>query len=121
MAYRYIADPTKLPEWTHAFEAADARQATMVTPQGTVNVGLQVDASEAHGTIDWTIAFPNGETARACSRLTPHGDTSIYTFVLEAPPTPLEALEGVLAVQSRTLADELVALARHFANARSRT
>jgi uncharacterized protein YndB with AHSA1/START domain len=59
-AFRYLANPTTLPEWTHAFRAVDDRRATMVTPSGTVQVGLRVEASEAHGTIDYTLTFPNG-------------------------------------------------------------
>ncbi len=111
-AFRYLANPTTLPEWTHAFTAADDRQATMMTPHGAVQVGLRVDASEAHGTIDWAITFPNGAMAKASSRLIPHGGKSIYTFVLETPPRPLEELEGALAEQSRILADELAKLAQ---------
>jgi uncharacterized protein YndB with AHSA1/START domain len=117
-AFRYLADPTTLPEWTHAFKTADDRQATMSTPHGTVQVGLRVDASEAHGTIDWTITFPNGAIAKAHSRVTPHRGKSIYTFVLEAPPAPLEELEGALAEQSRVLADELATLAKRLATRR---
>jgi hypothetical protein len=59
-AFRYLADPTTLLEWTHAFRAVDDRRATMATRGGTVQVGLRVDPSEAHGTIDWTLTFPNG-------------------------------------------------------------
>jgi hypothetical protein len=44
----------------------------------------------------------------------PHGDRSIYTFVLEAPPVPLERLEGALAEQSRILIKELATLARRI-------
>jgi hypothetical protein len=62
--------------------------------------------------IDWTITFPDGAVAKAASRVTPHGERSIYTFVLEAPPVPLERLEGALAEQSRILTMELAALAR---------
>ena len=111
VAFRYLADPANLPEWTHAFRAADGRQATMATPRGEVRVGLRVSASEAHGTIDWIMTFPDGSAAKASSRLVPHGAKSIYTFVLEAPPVPLEELEGALAEQSRTLAGELARLA----------
>jgi hypothetical protein len=100
---------------THAFKAADDRQATMSTPQGTIQVALRVDASEAHGTIDWTMTFPNGAIAKAHSRVTPHRGKSIYTFVLEAPPAPLEELEGALAEQSRVLADEIATLATRLA------
>ena len=42
--------------------------------------------------------------------MTPHRGKSIYTFVLEAPPAPLEELEGALAAQSRILANELSGL-----------
>jgi hypothetical protein len=110
-AFRYLANPMTLPEWTHAFKTADDHHATMSTPQGTVHVDLRVDASQAHGTIDWTMTFPNGAVAQAHSRVTPHRGKSIYTFVLEAPPAPLEELEGALAEQSRVLADELATLA----------
>jgi len=116
VAFRYLADPATLPEWTHAFRAADERQATMATPRGLVQVGLRVSASEAQGTIDWTMTFPDGSIAKASSRLVPHGDKSIYTFVLEAPPLPLEELEGALAEQSRVLADELSMLAKRLAS-----
>jgi uncharacterized protein YndB with AHSA1/START domain len=113
-AFRYIADPTNLPEWTHEFKRASENQATMETPGGAVQVGLRVEASEPHGTVDWTITFPDGAVSRAASRVIPHGDRSIYTFVLEAPPVPLERLEGALAEQSRILATELAILARRL-------
>ena len=113
-AFRYIADPANLPEWTHAFKHVSEGLATMKTPAGAVQVGLRVEASEPHGTIDWVITFPDGGVATATSRVTPHGDRSIYTFVLEAPPVPLERLEGALAEQSRILATELATLARRL-------
>jgi len=114
VAFRYIADPANLPGWTHAFTQVSKGHATMKTPAGAVQVGLRVQASEPHGTIDWTITFPDGGIATAASRVTPHGDRSIYTFVLEAPPVPLERLEGALAEQSRILATELATLTRRL-------
>jgi uncharacterized protein YndB with AHSA1/START domain len=113
-AFRYIADPENLPEWTHAFKHIAGDRATMETPAGTVQVGLRVVASELQGTIDWTMTFPDGGVAKAASRVIPHGDRSIYTFVLEAPPVPLERLEGALAEQSRILTTELAALAHRL-------
>jgi hypothetical protein len=113
-AFRYIADPAHLPEWTHAFKRVGNEQATMETPAGAVQVGLLVEASEPHGTIDWTITFPDGGVSKASSRVIPHGDRSIYTFVLEAPPVSLERLEGVLAEQSRILTSELQTLAHRL-------
>lgn len=112
--FRYIADPANLPKWTHAFKHVAGDGATMETPAGAVHVSLRVEASEPHGTIDWTIAFPDGGMAKAASRVVPHGDRSIYTFVLEAPPVPLEGLEGALSEQSRILTKELATLARRL-------
>jgi hypothetical protein len=113
-AFRYVSDPRRLPEWTHAFAAVRGDTATMRTPTGAVEVRLQVAASEEHGTIDWTIVFPTGEIASASSRLVRAGDRSLYTFVLQPPPGPLERLEGTLAEQSRVLADELATLQRRL-------
>jgi len=79
---------------------------------------LRVDASESHGTIDWTITFPDGGVAHADSRVTPHGDHCVYTFVLKAPPVALERLEGALAEQSRILTSELTTLARRLGDNR---
>lgn len=59
------------------------------------------------------MTFPDGQVARAWSRLVPHGEGGvIYIFVLPAPPVPLEQLEGALAEQSKTLATELAMLTR---------
>ena len=38
------------------------------------------------------------------------GDRSVYSFVLMAPPVPLEALEGALSTQMAVLAQELQTL-----------
>src|SRR5262245_33550827 len=113
-AFTYIADPANLPEWTRAFTHVSGDRATMETPAGVVHVGLRVDASKTHGTVDWTMTFPDGAVSKASSRVIPHGNGSIYTFVLEAPPVPLERLEGALAEQSVILAEELDTLARRL-------
>jgi hypothetical protein len=44
-AFRYVADPRRLPEWTHAFKAVADGQATLVTGAGSVQVGLTVETS----------------------------------------------------------------------------
>ncbi len=63
------------------------------------------------GTIDWKMTFPDGAIGVAYSRVTPDGEArSVYSFVLMAPPVPLEALEGALKAQSETLAKELLRL-----------
>lgn len=107
----FVADPANLPKWTHAFKSADATSAELVTPNGAVPIALETMIHGGHGTIDWKMTFPDGTTGMAYSRVTPDGaDRSIYSFVLMAPPVPLEALEGALSTQVAILARELAAL-----------
>ncbi len=112
-AFRFIADPRNLPRWTHAFKAADETSAVMATPTGSVAIRLAVNASEPHGTIDWEMTFPDGAAANACSRLFDNGPaSSIYVFLLKAPPVAQEAIEGTLAEQRGILREELARLKR---------
>src|SRR5262245_8636761 len=100
-AFELIADPANLPRWTEAFTSAGRRSATMRTPDGEVEVGLEVDAQPAAGTVDWSMTFPDGSVARAHSRVVELAkDRCVYTFVLHAPPVALEAIEGALEKQS---------------------
>lgn len=79
-----------------------------MTPCGEVAIRLDTLASQACGTIDWKMTFPNGMIGWAYSRVTPEGDAkAIYSFVLLAPPVPLEMLEGALEEPMKTLANEL--------------
>jgi hypothetical protein len=116
-AFRYIADPETLPEWTHAFRSVTAGRAQLATPQGSVDIGLQVNARREAGTVDWTMTFPDGSVARAFSRLVDRGDRTLYSFVLLAPPVSLEQVEGALAAQSQALREELKTLQRKLARA----
>jgi len=110
-AHRYIADPKNLPEWTNAFKKVWDGRAAMETPDGSVEIGLGVEASPKHGTVDWIMTFQNGTVARAYSRVVSTGEQScVYSFVLLAPPVPLEQLEGALEQQSQTLREELTRL-----------
>lgn len=107
-AFRYISDLKKLPEWTTAFKQVQNGKATMATPAGAVEVGLRVNASASEGTIDWHMTFPDGGVASAYSRVMPvSGDFSIFSFILLAPPVPLEQLEGTLNQQAHILREEL--------------
>lgn len=112
-AFAYIADPRTLPAWTEAFVAVAEGRATMRGPDGTSEVGLEVSAAADPGTIDWRMEFPDGIVASAASRLVSLDEgRCVLTFVLPAPPVPLERLEGTLEAQSRTLAGELARLKR---------
>ena len=115
-AFKYISDPRTLPEWTHAFRSVSNARATMVTPGGSVEVGLRVETSRVAGTIDWIMTFPDGSVGRAFSRLIELGNRTLYSFVLMAPPVPLEQLEGALEEQARVLREELAALQRKLSN-----
>ena len=107
-AFDFIADPTWLPNWTQAFASIEPGRAVMRTPEGEVEVGLDVVSSPDHGTVDWHMTFPNGDVAIAYSRLVENGKgRCIYSFILLPPPVPLEQLEGALDEQSRTLTEEL--------------
>jgi hypothetical protein len=110
-AFRYVADPKNLPQWTHAFKGVLNGKAIMATPAGAVEVGLRVMASASEGTIDWHMTFPDGGVASAYSRVIPESaEYSIYSFVLMAPPVPLEQLEGTLNQQAHILREELTKL-----------
>jgi len=106
--FEFIRNPTNLPKWAHAFQSADEHSARLETPAGTVDVGLRVDAEPLAGTIDWRMEFPDGTVGVAQSRVTETTrGTSIYSFVLHAPPVPLEQIEGALDVQRARLRAEL--------------
>ncbi len=110
-AFDYIADPTHLPEWAHAFKFVSNGRALVGTPAGSVDVSLDVHASRGYGTIDWTMTFPDGSVARALSRLVKaDGQRTVYSFVLLPPPAPLEQLEGALEQQAAILKEELSSL-----------
>jgi uncharacterized protein YndB with AHSA1/START domain len=109
--FEFIRNPHNLPRWAHAFQSADEHSARLETPAGGVDVGLQIAAEPNAGTIDWTMEFPDGTVGVAHSRVTETTrGTSIYSFVLHAPPVPLEQVEGALDVQRATLRSELATL-----------
>jgi hypothetical protein len=111
--FAYIRDPRNLPKWAHAFQRADDERATLATSNGSVEVVLSTEADEGTGTVDWELLFPDGSSGIAQSRVTqtPRG-SSIFSFILHAPPVPLEQLEGALDAQRVTLQQELAQLKR---------
>ena len=83
----------------------------MGVSRGHADVELGVVADAQTGVVDWHLAFPDGSLGLAQSRVTETTrGTCIYSFVLHAPPVPLEQLEGALEAQRVTLQSELVTL-----------
>ena len=112
-AFRYIAEPCNLPEWTDAFRSAGDGKAVLATPAGAAEIELDVRSSPDYGAIDWIMRFPDQTIERAYSRLVRAGERRcIFSFVLMAPQLPLEQLEGALEQQSLTLRRELDKLRR---------
>ena len=93
--FTFIADPHHLPEWAKAFEQVTGSRARLRTPLGTADIDLVVRSSREHGTVDWLMTFADGSIATAMSRVTEgSAGRTVYTFVLNSPPLPLEQIEG---------------------------
>lgn len=116
-AFTYIADPKNLPLWTAAFKEADEESALLVTPMGELKIGLTTVSNKESGIIDWHMKMPDGNIGKAFSRLTelPNGNV-LYSFVLLAPPVPIEQVEGTLNEQKKLLKKELKNLFRILSN-----
>jgi len=112
-AFHYISMPENLVEWTAFFKSVQNGRATIRTPDGELEIGLEVKANQSVGNVDWFMTMPDGAEGRAFSRLVPNRPHStIYTFILLAPPVPLEKLEGTLQQQVGILREELAQLNR---------
>jgi hypothetical protein len=111
--FDFVSDPRNLPKWAHAFQQADDKQASLRTPSGAVDILLHTSSYDGSGAVDWMLTFPDGAVGVAHSRVTETvRGTCIYSFVLHAPPVPLEQLEGALDAQCATLRNELAQLKR---------
>jgi uncharacterized protein YndB with AHSA1/START domain len=109
--FEFIRNPANLPRWARAFQSVQDGKARLGTPDSAVDVHLDVLAHEECGTIDWRMEFPDGSVGIAQSRVTETTrSTSIYSFVLHAPPVSLERVEGALEAQRVTLQSELATL-----------
>lgn len=107
-AFSFIANANNLPKWTNAFASINQDKAVMQTPEGEVEIDLEVHASADLGTVDWRMTFPDQSIATAFSRITEvNKNQCVYSFVLMPPPVPLEEIEGALEAQSQILEEEL--------------
>ena len=109
--FEFVREASNLPRWTQAFKSAADGRARLETPQGVVDIALDVSANAEAGTVDWRLVFPDGGVGIAQSRVTETTrGTCIYSFVLHAPPVALELVEGALETQRSTLRAELATL-----------
>lgn len=109
--FDFVREPGNLPRWAHAFVSAEQGKARLETPNGAVEIALDVSANAEAGTVDWRLTFPDGGVGVAQSRVTETTrGTSVYSFVLHAPPVALEQVEGALEAQIGTLRSELATL-----------
>jgi hypothetical protein len=109
--FEFLREPGNLPRWTRAIVSAGDGRARLETPSGAVEVQLDVSADADTGVVDWRLAFPDGSVGLAHSRVTDTSrGTCIYSFVLHAPPVPLEHIEGALEAQRVVLQTELATL-----------
>jgi hypothetical protein len=109
--FEFLRQPENLPHWAHAFVSAGEGRARLETPAGAVDVGMSVFADAETGVVDWRLSFPDGSVGVAQSRVTATTrGTSIYSFVLHAPPVALEQVEGALEAQRAQLRSELATL-----------
>jgi hypothetical protein len=109
--FEFVQQPANLPQWAHAFVAAGEDRARLETSRGVVDIGLRVSANAETGVVDWHMTFPDGGIAIAQSRVTETTrGTSIYSFVLHAPPVALEEIEGAFEAQRTLLTSELATL-----------
>jgi hypothetical protein len=114
--FDFIAKPENLSLWTNAFARASQTSAIMITPNGELSIGLETIIAKESGTIDWVMTMPDGSIGKAFSRVSENDENAIYSFVLLAPPVPLEQLEGALSGQKIVLAEELKKLKRLLEN-----
>ena len=109
--FEFLVQPGNLPLWARAFVSAGGGRARLSTPDGAVDVGLDVSANAEMGVVDWRLVFPDSSVGVAQSRITETTrGTCFYSFVLHAPPVALEHVEGALEKQRVLLQSELVTL-----------
>ena len=112
VVYNFLAEPTNVPKWALGFSEVNGETAVMETPNGKMKIGMKMNCHTELRTIDSIMTMPDGSIGKAFSRITENDDgaSSIFTFILMAPPVPLEELEGTLEEQKKQLAEELLLL-----------
>lgn len=115
-AFDYLADQKNLSIWTNQFKKVDGNRASFDTFNGVLDVEVETFASEVHGTIDWKLTFPDGNSGWAYSRLTRNVEGVIYAFNFVVPPMPAEELTKAVEGQTKNIEDEISKLKKVLEN-----
>ncbi|QGJ79129.1 hypothetical protein C3L21_35585 (plasmid) [Sinorhizobium meliloti] len=70
-------------------------------------IHFETHASETHGTVDWKLTFPDGNSGWAYSRLTRNIEGVIFAFNFVLPPMPEDELEKARLAQKANIENEL--------------
>lgn len=110
--FEFLAEPTNVPRWAKGFSEVNGETALMETEKGKMKIGMRMLCNPEWGAIDTVLTMPDGSIGNAYSRVIPNDDglSTIFSFVLMAPPAPLEKIEGIMSEQKEQLAEELLEL-----------
>jgi hypothetical protein len=108
--FDFVRGPENLPRWARAFASAGNGRARLETPNGTVDVVLDVSAVAAAGTVDWRLVSGRRRGRRAIPRDRDNARNVHLQLRSARTPVAPEQIEGALEAQSRTLRAELTTL-----------
>jgi len=116
--FEFVAEPTNVPKWAIGFSEVNGETAFMETLKGKMKVGMIMHSNPELRTVDTVMTMPDGSIGKAFSRITENdnGESAVFTFILMAPPVPLEEMEGKLEEQKKQLAKELQLLKKILEN-----
>jgi hypothetical protein len=111
--YEFVADLERLPVWAIGFAKAIERSGDrfVVTTAGGDRLGVRAISSRELGVVDYLMSPAPDVEFPAHTRVVPHGDGSLYTFVMHQPEGMPDA---VFDQQAAELDRELTVLKAHL-------
>jgi len=108
--FRFVSDRQTLPLWTKAFKKVTPTGALYETPEGNVQIGLEVNSNREAGSVDWVMTFPDGDVERAYSRVIAENPRRTNVQFFLAPKVPAEKLAGAIEQFSAVIREEFAVL-----------
>jgi len=97
--YDFASQMNNLPRWASGLASGIAQRGgrwVTQSPMGEVSVAMA--AKNEFGVMDHDVTLPDGTSVHNAFRVTPAGDSSVFTFVvLRMPGTSQEAFEADVA------------------------